>query len=116
MNAFTSAFPNVRFALMVDQRQEILRRNNKFLPKNIILRFAFHKADIYDALANINTLVDYGFEVYMQPTVSNNYSNEEFIKLIKSSNTIKPSGFYIVDSFGSFSTLKFKVAVNALVS
>lgn len=41
-----------------------------------------------------------GYKVFVQPMVSLNYTDEEFLSLIQLVNHIKPYAFYIVDSFG----------------
>lgn len=65
------------------------------------LRVAFHKKDRTDALSYCKELRQKGYDVYIQPMVALSYSDDEFIKLIKSSNDILPKAFYIVDSFGA---------------
>lgn len=64
------------------------------------IRVAFHKKDITDALKYCADIMLKGYKVFIQPMVSMSYTDEEFIKLIKLSNEIKPYAFYIVDSFG----------------
>ena len=64
------------------------------------LRIAFHKKDLNSALDLCKKVKEKGYEVFVQAMVSLNYTDEEFISLIKSSNEICPYAFYIVDSFG----------------
>lgn len=64
------------------------------------IRVAFHKKDLTEALEVCREIKDKGYKVFIQGMVSLNYSDEEFIELIKISNQIKPYAFYIVDSFG----------------
>lgn len=64
------------------------------------IRVAFHKKDMIPALEFCKEIMDKGYKVFVQAMVSLNYSDEEFIELIKRVNEFKPYSFYIVDSFG----------------
>lgn len=64
------------------------------------IRLAFHKKDIADAMKIGEQIIKKGYTLFLQPMVSLNYSDEEFISLIQQSNALKPYAFYIVDSFG----------------
>lgn len=65
------------------------------------IRVAFHKKDIEEALKICSIIKEKGYMLFMQPMVSLNYNDEEFLSLIHQANKIKPYAFYIVDSFGS---------------
>lgn len=106
LKVYEDGFHNARFALMVDHRKDLIEDLKDFFPKNFILRYAFHKDDLHDAVANVNRLISLGFKVYMNPMVTNSYNDEELIKLFQKTNLINPLGIYIVDSFGSFSTME----------
>ena len=73
---------------------------NKNTTKLDGIRVAFHKKNIDEALQYCKIVKEKGFKLYVQPMVSLNYSDEEFIRLIKEVNKIHPEVFYIVDSFG----------------
>lgn len=64
------------------------------------LRIAFHKKDLLPALELCKGIKDKGYKVFVQPMVSLNYSDEEFLNIIRLVNEIEPYSFYIVDSFG----------------
>lgn len=64
------------------------------------IRVAFHKKDVNEALKLCERIKEKGYLVFVQAMVSLNYSDEEFLALIKRVNEIKPYAFYIVDSFG----------------
>lgn len=64
------------------------------------IRVAFHKKDANEALLYCKNLKDKGYKVFVQPMISMNYSDIEFINIINKVNEIKPYAFYIVDSFG----------------
>ncbi len=66
------------------------------------IRLAFHKKDLDEALKCIEIISKKGYDVYIQPMVIINYSEEELTKLVEFINQ-SPSNIkalYIVDSFG----------------
>ncbi|MCM1157450.1 MAG: aldolase catalytic domain-containing protein [Bacteroidales bacterium] len=64
------------------------------------IRVTFHKNDREDALRMCKAIKEKGYKVFVQPMVSLNYSDEEFLDIIHKVNEIMPYAFYIVDSFG----------------
>ena len=64
------------------------------------IRVAFHKKDRYEALRFCEGIKNKGYKVFIQAMVSLNYTDEEFLELIRLSNAFAPFAFYIVDSFG----------------
>lgn len=66
------------------------------------IRLAFHKKDVKQAISYCKQLKNKGYKVFVQPMVSMNYTEEEFIDLINMTNSFSPFAFYIVDTFGSF--------------
>lgn len=64
------------------------------------IRVAFHKKDMLAALDYCKEVRDKGYHVFVQPMVSMNYSDQEFITLVQLVNELNPYAFYIVDSFG----------------
>lgn len=64
------------------------------------IRLAFHKKDWESALEAAKMIQDKGYELYLQPMVTMNYTDLELLKLIEGTNEIEPEAFYIVDSFG----------------
>ena len=64
------------------------------------IRVAFHKKDRYEALRFCEGIKNKGYKVFIQAMVSLNYTDEEFLELIRLSSTFMPYAFYIVDSFG----------------
>lgn len=63
-------------------------------------RIAFHKNDMVEALKFCNQIKEKGYKVFVQPMVSLNYTEVEFLQMIEIVNTMQPYAFYIVDSFG----------------
>lgn len=64
------------------------------------IRVAFHKKNMNDALDVCRRIKEKGYLVFIQAMVSLNYTDVEFLSLIKSVNCFNPYAFYIVDSFG----------------
>lgn len=64
------------------------------------IRVAFHKKDMIPALEFCRGIKQKGYKIFIQAMVSLNYSDEEFLQLLKIVNEIEPHAFYIVDSFG----------------
>lgn len=64
------------------------------------IRVAFHKKDRYNALKLCRQIKERGYLVFIQAMVSLNYTDEEFLELIRLVNEMEPYAFYIVDSFG----------------
>ncbi len=65
------------------------------------IRLAFHKKDLDKAVLACHEIKSKGYQLFMQPMVSQSYSDEEFLKLIQIANDVFPYVFYIVDSFGA---------------
>lgn len=65
------------------------------------IRVAFHKKDMLGAIAYCDKLSAKGYQVYVQPMVTLDYSNDELIALTEAVNKIETEALYIVDSFGA---------------
>ena len=65
------------------------------------LRIAFHKKDRDAALAFCRSVKEKGYERYVQPMVTLNYSDRELLDLIDCVGQLRPEYFYVVDSFGA---------------
>lgn len=65
------------------------------------IRITFHKKERLEALKFCEKVKEKGYKVFIQGMVSLNYSDEEFIDLIKRANEFEPYAVYIVDSFGA---------------
>ena len=64
------------------------------------IRVAFHKQDFDAAMEFCREIKKKGYLLFLQPMVSLNYTDDEFLRLIHSANQLRPYAFYIVDSFG----------------
>lgn len=64
------------------------------------IRVAFHKDNMNEALELSKMIREKGYKVFIQAMVSLNYTDDEFLNLIRKVNDFEPYSFYIVDSFG----------------
>ena len=65
------------------------------------IRVAFHKKDVDGALKFSKELQKKGYHVFIQPMVTQSYSDGELLSLISEVNSFNPYALYIVDSFGT---------------
>jgi hypothetical protein len=72
------------------------------------IRLAFHKKDINDALLAAEKIIDLGYQLFFQPMVTKNYTDDDFLALIIKANRLNIYAFYVVDSFGSMSLNEFQ--------
>ena len=73
-----------------------------------IIRVAFHKKDLDGAFEYFGSLKEKGYRFYVQPMGALNYSDEEYVQLIRKTNELEPEAFYIVDSFGVIELKDFR--------
>lgn len=71
------------------------------------IRLAFHKEKLDDALKEAKKIINLGYKLYIQPMVTKNYTDLEFLSMIEKVNELNPYSFYIVDSFGSMTLDEF---------
>lgn len=66
------------------------------------IRMAFHKKNMFDIIPLGRSIIEKGYQFYIQPMITLRYSDAELLQLIDMVNRKLPdaSGFYIVDSFG----------------
>jgi len=89
-----------KFAVMIDFGQYDIDHIRKAAEDAPIIRVCFHKKDADGALSFCGKLMEKGYTVFVQPMASLNYTDIEFVELIKRVNDMNPACFYIVDSFG----------------
>lgn len=65
------------------------------------IRVAFHKKNMDEALNFAKKIKDKGYALFLQPMVTQTYSDIEFLNMIQKVNELLPYAFYIVDSFGT---------------
>lgn len=64
------------------------------------LRITFHKKSVESGIEKIKRIIEKGYKVFVQPTVTMSYSDEEIRELLKICNELKPVSVAIVDTFG----------------
>ena len=64
------------------------------------IRLSFHKSDMKKGLAMAKIIKEKGYKLFLQPTATMGYSDDEIIELLKKCNEIKPESIAIVDTFG----------------
>lgn len=71
------------------------------------IRLAFHKEHWEDAIELGKTIIEKGYDLYIQPMVCMRYTDEEYKHLIQVCNKelAGAKGFYVVDSFGQMDNL-----------
>ncbi len=65
------------------------------------IRLAFHQRDTQEALVSAAKIIALGYQLYLQPMVTKNYTEVDFLSLVEEANSLGVYAFYIVDSFGS---------------
>lgn len=88
------------FAVMIDYGQCDIDHIPEASEDAPIIRVCFHKKDVDGALLFCSQLMAKGYTVFVQPMASLNYSDVEFVEMIRKINEMNPACFYIVDSFG----------------
>lgn len=88
------------FAVMIDHGQYDINHITYATEDSPIIRVCFHKKDADEALSYCSKLIGKGYTVFVQPMASINYTDIEFVELIKKANELNPACFYLVDSFG----------------
>lgn len=89
-----------RFAVMIDYGQCSIDHIPKAVEDSPVIRVCFHKKDADEALSFCGQLMEKGYSVFVQPMASLNYTDVEFVEMIRKVNEMNPACFYIVDSFG----------------
>lgn len=65
-----------------------------------IIRVIFKKNQADQALAYCKKIIDKGYKVFVNPTHTYDYSDQELLTLISKVNEISPFGFSVVDTLG----------------
>lgn len=71
---------------------------------NITLRIAFKKHERFEALEFCKTVKVKGFKIFINPMVTDSYTNEELSDLISRVNKISPIALTIADTIGEMTT------------
>lgn len=98
----------VKYLAMIDYGTYDLNNLQPATPDGIDgIRYAFHKENMLEAIENAHTIVEKGYDLYIQPMVSIRYTDEEFREMILMCNEKIPEAkaFYVVDSFGQMDNM-----------
>lgn len=91
-----------KYAIMVTKSEsdhyDIPVRSGKTVD---IIRVAFFKNELIDALEYAKQLKEKGYEVFLQAMATFMYSKGELGDMISAVNKVQPAAFYIVDSFSN---------------
>lgn len=106
-NEIQDFIPNVdnkqtKYVVMIDSG----RYDTSTLPPSIensifAIRNCFHKNYKEQAFRDAETIIEKGYEVFMQPTGILGYNDHELLELIAQTNALHAYSFAIVDTFGS---------------
>ena len=95
--------PGIQYVAMIDYGKFDV---SKLAPRSEStidgIRMAFHRKDRFNMIELAKTIMDKGYDFYIQPMITMRYSDSELLELIETVNKELPNakGFYIVDSFG----------------
>lgn len=64
------------------------------------IRLTFHKHEWEEAKETATTLMNKGYQVFIQPVGTTSYSDRELLNLIEDVNTLRPFALYLVDTLG----------------
>lgn len=94
--------PDTRYVGMIDMGRPIAldKLGQRVADGFDVFRVIFKKNKIEEAYQYIEELLGLGYEVFAQAVGTDNYSDSEFIELIRRFNRLPIRAFYIVDSFG----------------
>lgn len=91
-----------RYAIMLNQAEaegfDIPARSEKTVD---MIRLAYFKPELHNAMALAKSLKDKGYEVFLQAMATFMYSDDEMDDMLRQINDMKPQAFYIVDSFSN---------------
>ena len=95
--------PGVKYLAMIDYGTFDVTKLHERSDKGIDgIRLAFHKEHWKESIEWGKTILEKGYDLFIQPMVTKRYSDEEYCQLIQICNEelAAAKGFYVVDSFG----------------
>lgn len=101
VNGLLQEMPDGHYACMINYGEYDVETLPSYEGQGIrILRIAFHREDMQNALRYCEQIREKGYEVFVQPMSTMDYTEEELNLLIARCNAFSPAAVYIVDSFG----------------
>lgn len=64
------------------------------------IRYSFRKSDRLKAIKDMKTVIERGYQLFVQPISTPSYSREELLELLNAVNDLGPYAVYIVDTQG----------------
>lgn len=93
---------NTQYAVMIEYNMFDLNKLITSKESGIdIVRICFFKNDRFAVIDYARKIMSKGYKVFLQPMDTLGYSDLELLELVELTNQLKPSAFYIVDSYGS---------------
>ncbi len=77
--------------------KNLIHRNQNYVDS---IRLSFHKKDMKKGLEMAKIIKEKGYNLFLQPTATMGYTDDELIELLKKCNEIHPNSVAIVDTFG----------------
>lgn len=99
---------NQSYAVMINYGEYAADKLPTATEESPVIRVAFHKKDLKNAITYFRQLDALGYYYFVQPMGALNYSDAEFVALIEQVNTLGAKAFYVVDSFGVMELPDFK--------
>lgn len=101
-NIIPTKKPNTKYAALVEMAnyyplEKLPKRSEETVD---IIRYSFWKRKIDEAYEYAKYIADLGYELFVQPTRVEQYSDEEYKELILRFSKLNPRAIYIVDTFG----------------
>ena len=96
------------FAFMINYGEFPIENISNATDESPILRIAFHKKNIDEAFNYFRKVEDKGYRYFVQPMGALNYTDEEYVELIRRTNKLNTEAFYVVDSFGVMELKDFR--------
>lgn len=100
--------PGIQYVAMIDYGTFDVSKLGPRSPGGIDgIRLAFHKEHWRESVDWGKTILEKGYDLYIQPMVSMRYTDEEYQNLIQVCNSelAGAKGFYVVDSFGQMDNM-----------
>ena len=89
------------YSLMINYGEYPVENLTECKNKRLLLRIAFRKQVMHEAIIYCKHLIEKGYDIFVNPKQTDDYSSEEFFELLNKMNELKPYAFTIVDTAGS---------------
>lgn len=90
-----------KYSLMINYGEYPIEELPECKNNKILLRVAFHKQALQEAVIYCKQLIEKGYGIFLNPKQTNSYSLQEILELINRANELKPKALTIVDTNGA---------------